>query len=864
MPCESGSARHGAQLATVRGIAAILLMACGLGLPVRAGEPAPCPDPAPLALKQDPQWILHGLEVLVDAPPDARPEQVLGSGLCTRFHAVPGPASFGYRTPAVWLRFGLPRLREPADWRLLILFGRLDRVCLHWPVEPAPQYHSECADHHQPMGEAGRTPQGWYFTVPATLDATRPVLLYTRGGPPVEVEMALGTADRFVGQLYLRQTWLGSFYGLMLGVVLLGLLMFAAQRDRTYLYFAGTVALFTLYIAMTLGHGSALGLVGPLANALLTPLTGVNVLLSTLFYQRFLETWKYTRRLHRSLLALALLYLILSLLEPLANSSLTVPLRIVLALAWLLVLLATQLLRLRQGSRAALHAVLAQLSFGLVGIMRALNVAGVVLLPPQALTLAYCVGQLLLALLLALGLLDRMRRLARERDQAKELALSSQQLALYRAHYDQVTRLPNRARFREDLQERLLRRGSGPGYALVTLGLDRFGLLNDALGHDIGDSVLGEIARRLQTQLGQETLIARVGADLFAWLAPLPADGTDVDAVRRQVAAVQEAVIAPLHLASGARLSASVGIALYPAHAGSAELLLQYSDAALHRAKLCGAGQLQVFDPASRLGAARGLDLGKALHRALERDELTLLYQPIVALQDGRVLGAEALVHWTAPDGLPLSPDHFLRLLQCADLLRPFTEWQFRRHGRQLADWQSRGVAVPYAALNLAAAQLRLPDLESLLLRLLDQSAAPPQSLVIEIAGLSLIDNLEPTRQLLQHLRQRGIGVTIDDFGAGQASAEYLRLAPADMLKLDGVFLRGVPEQAEATSVLDSLLQLGQSLQLKVLCNAVETEAQVHYLAAHGVTAGQGPFFSAALPPAELERWLAARLARAA
>jgi len=863
-----GTARSGRACAGLRRLCGLILLAAANGaaaLPANAAEAtAACPTAAPLALRQDPQWIHGGLQALQDPSPGYGLEQVLAAPFCQQFRAVPGAANFGYRTAAVWLRFGLPPgLREEPGWRVLVLFGQLDRVCLHWPVAPSPQYQSDCADHRQPMNSGARTRQGWYFAVPAGVDSARPVLLHARGGATLKIRMALGTADAFVSHLYLRQSWLGTFHGLILGIAVLGLVIYRAQRDRTLLYFSATIVLFTLYLAVDAGHGGPMGFVGRLANWLSAPLVAGTMLVGTLFYQRFLESVKYARRLHRALLILALLFQVPAFLEIVLPNSITVPSRIALGVLWLLVLLAMLLVRLRQGSRPAIYVLLAWSCFGSAGIVDALDAMGVVLMRPQWLSLAYSAGNLLLSMVLAMGLVDRMRQLARERDQAQELAASSQQLALYRAHYDPVTHLPNRTRLREYVQERLLQRSSAERYALVTMGLDRFGQFKDALGHDIGESVLGEIAKRLHAVLGGESLLARVGLDLFAWWVEVPAGGA-LQSLYERCEALQETVTAPLHLADGARLSASFGIALCPDHAASAEQLLQCSDAALQRAKTQGPGSVQLFDPGTQRGARRSLELGQALRRALEDKQLDWRYEPIISLQSGQLLGVEALLHWIAPDGHRVSPHEIVSLAQSSELLLPITEWALQSYRAQLGEWQARGAGIPYVSFNLTAQQLHLPGIEDLIARMLGRGSRAAEGMVIEVCEGSLLDNLQDASELLRRLRQQGIRVALDDFGTGYASPDQLRRLPLDFVKIDAVFLRNVPHQAEAETVLGGLITIGQSLGVEILAQCVDSEAQRQYLASRGVNGAQGRLFGRALSAAALEAWLQKLQQRAA
>jgi len=844
-------------------LAAVLLL--WRTAPGMAAPPAEaCSPPPPVRLQQDPQWIDQGVEVLFDAQRRYAVQEVAAGALCAGFRPLAGSPAFGVDPRGIWLRLRLPeRAWASGDWRLLVPFAATDRFCAHWPLR-AGGYRSECAHLGQPLGSGARARHGWYFRMPPDFDSTRALLLYTQGERVVEARLALGTADALVDYLYRRQTLLGAYSGWMLSLALFGLLMLVVQRERSYAYFSGYIIAGLLYFAAQGSYLSAFGDAGWLAVRLQWPLGALGALCMTLFFQSFLETRRYTPRLHRLALLCLLPYVALACSIPLLSPGLVVRLLMLLSAGWALALVSSMVARLVQGARAAAFGLLAFAVPTLGGVLKALEHDGLATLDPLVGELLICTGQSLAGGLLVIGLLGRMRRLACERDQAKDLALSSQQLALHRAHYDEVTHLPNRARFREELQAQLTQLAPGQRCALVILGLDRFGTLNDALGHEIGDSVLGEITQRLQQALGAHARLARIGADLFAWCTPLAAEAEGVEGLRHTCESLQQKTMAPLRVGSEARLTASCGIALYPDHAVQADRLLQYSDAALRRAKLRGAGSLQMFEPALHQHASRSLQLHRELYQALALGGLDLHYQPIVSLGNGRLLGVESLARWRRADGEWLPPEQFLPVAESSDLLRAFTEWGLRRFCTQLADWCRRDIAVPYASFNLSAAQLRLDGIGELILALLHETGAPASRMALEITEGSLLENLEATRSLLVRLKQEGMAVAVDDFGVGYASPHYLRMLPVDILKLDGVFLRGVPQDEQANVVLDSLIGLGHSLQLRIVSECLESEAQARYLAARGVSGGQGYFFSRALTAGALELWLQRRWVAAA
>lgn len=451
------------------------------------------------------------------------------------------------------------------------------------------------------------------------------------------------------------------------------------------------------------------------------------------------------------------------------------------------------------------------------------------------------------------------RKLAElQRDQAYELAVSSQRLALHRAQFDELTRLPNRSKFRDDLHELLASPASqGRRFGLITVGLDHFSAVNHALGHKIGDGILDEIAERLARNLPGDPMLARTGPDQFSWITDIADGEAGTASLISRCEGLQKVLSAPLQLAEGVTLSASLGCALYPDHARSAELLLQASDTALHWTKEHGGrGLLKLYDPTLRQIASSALELNKDLHYAMDHGQLEFHYQPIVSLATNAVLGVEALARWKRADGSYLPPDKFIPVVEGGDLLRPFTEWTIETACRQMADWRRRGIEVPYLSFNLSAAQMRLGRLYDDIVRHMQEAGVPGSALVLEITEGALLDSLDATHAILSRFRQQGLSVAVDDFGVGYATPNYLRALPVDTLKIDGSFLKDVPQKKEATSLINGIIDIGRSLQLKIVTECVETHEHAAYLNSRGVTSGQGNWFSGPLPANELETWI--------
>ncbi len=459
------------------------------------------------------------------------------------------------------------------------------------------------------------------------------------------------------------------------------------------------------------------------------------------------------------------------------------------------------------------------------------------------------------------------KRAELERDRANELALSAQRLSLHRAQFDELTRLPNRSKFHDDLLE-LLHRATvtGERRALVTMGLDHFSELNNALGPKVGDIALSEVAERLRKRLPALAVdtLARTGPDLFSWVTRLAAGARGLDALVQECEALLAALSAPLELGHGFAVSASMGCALFPDHAGGAEELLYASDTALHWAKKNARGFLKIYQPEMQQQASRVLELSRELHGAMDRGELSFHYQPIVAMAGMPLLGVEALARWQRQDGSTVPPDHFIPVAESGDLLRPFTEWTIDTVCAQMADWRRRGVAVPKISFNLSAAQMRLGQIDDYILASMQRHRVPGRALTLEITEGALLENMDVAKAMLDRLRSQGLSIAVDDFGVGYASPHYLRALPVNILKIDGSFLKDVPQDKDASSLLNGIIEIGRSLQLGVVTECVEHAEQADYLRRRGSTSGQGYWFSPALPAARLEDWLAGQRASTA
>jgi len=439
---------------------------------------------------------------------------------------------------------------------------------------------------------------------------------------------------------------------------------------------------------------------------------------------------------------------------------------------------------------------------------------------------------------------------------AKDITVARQaQATLERqALHDALSGLPNRTLLDRRLNEALASGGSP--LALLLLDLDRFKEVNDTFGHGHGDELLSQVAARLSASVRATDTVARLGGDEFALLLP----GADAAAALAVATGVGTALDAPFTVAGQPlHVDASIGIALYPDHGLDGPALLRQADVAMYVAK--GQGQPHaLYDAAHDNHSAGRLAMMADLRVAIEVGALTLYYQPKVELATGEVCGVEALVRWSHPTRGMVPPDSFIPLAEVSGLIGPLTRWVLGEAIRQCLLWRDRGQPLNMA-VNLSMANLRDPYLVETIAGLLADYGVPPTSLQVEMTEGVVMADPEYTRAVLNRLRALGVGVSIDDFGAGYSSLAYLKRLPADELKVDRSFVQQMGADSRDAAIVTAAVHLGHSLGLRVVAEGVEDAATAAVLAALGCDIGQGYHYSPALPAAALERWLQARAA---
>ncbi|GIX38489.1 MAG: hypothetical protein KatS3mg128_0440 [Silanimonas sp.] len=423
--------------------------------------------------------------------------------------------------------------------------------------------------------------------------------------------------------------------------------------------------------------------------------------------------------------------------------------------------------------------------------------------------------------------------------------LRAEAAADHLANHDALTNLPNRRLLFQRLAHELaVAERSGTHGAMLFIDLDHFKTLNDARGHSIGDAVLIEVARRLRSQLREVDLVARLGGDEFVAVLPMLGELREKAAANARSAAekLRLALAEPIVVRDEVfRLSASIGVALFPDEHGTPENLIKYADTAMYQAKTEGRNTIHFFERGLLEAMEERHALETDLRHALSEGTLDMVYQPLVDAHGG-VRGAEALVRWTHPVRGPISPAQFIPLCEESGLIIELGDWVLRTVLGQIRAWREAGLLGPqqYVSVNISPRQFRAPDFEDKLIKVLHAFEVPPSMLVLEITEGVVLGDIDTAIERMKSLRSRGVRFYIDDFGTGYSSMAYLKRLPADGLKIDKAFVRDLGTDANDAAIVDAILAMGRHFGLTVVAEGVETEDQARYLITRNCALLQG------------------------
>jgi diguanylate cyclase (GGDEF)-like protein len=435
----------------------------------------------------------------------------------------------------------------------------------------------------------------------------------------------------------------------------------------------------------------------------------------------------------------------------------------------------------------------------------------------------------------------------------------AQKELIHSLYYDRLTNLPNQLLLRERFDESLAQKGLGQAPSILIVAIDRFYRVVESLGYAWGDRLIQNVAHRLISCVDFGDTVARLNTDQFAII--LASENQQSLELTEQASQVAQRIIErlskPINLDQHKiSLSASIGIALSPKDGEDIDELMQHAEAALSYAKQMGGNQLQFYSSNIQAVSVELLNLETNLRYALERSQFQIYYQPQVDLSSGRIIGAEALIRWMHPEQGFISPGQFIPLAEQNGLIVPIGEWVLQTACQQLKKWQDAGLPSLRIAVNLSVRQFNQPDLIKKVVQTLESTNLDPQYLELELTESMLVDNIKLANAQLKELKALGISISLDDFGTGYSSLSYLQKFNLDILKIDRGFVTDINHNEKNATITKAIISMAHGLNLHVIAEGVEKEAELEFLREQKCNTIQGYLFSPPVPGDKFEEML--------
>jgi diguanylate cyclase (GGDEF)-like protein/PAS domain S-box-containing protein len=423
------------------------------------------------------------------------------------------------------------------------------------------------------------------------------------------------------------------------------------------------------------------------------------------------------------------------------------------------------------------------------------------------------------------------------------------------AYHDALTELPHRPLLQDRLDDALaLSRRRNEKVALLFLDLDRFKTINESFGHLVGDIVLKDVAERLRGCVREQDTVARVGGDEFLIMLNTVKDSSDAEAAAQRIMVAMTAEFVAHGHSVGS--TCSIGICMFPYHGDDGETLIKNADAAMYRAKESGGNSIRFFTEKMRAQETERLTLETSLRLAIDRNEFFLEYQPQMEISSGRIIGVEALIRWRHPQLGLVPPAKFIPIAENNGLILPIGEWVLTTACAQAKNWQDLGLMSIPVAVNVSAVQFRQESFCGIVRRVLQESGLHPQYLELELTESLLLSNADVMFAILHELKDMGLRLAIDDFGTGYSSLSYLKQFPVGKLKIDRSFIKDIATNVDDAAITSAIISMAKSLNLKVIAEGVEEEAQMSFLRSHRCDEIQGYYFSKPISADEVKHAL--------